>query len=395
MGRTTTKKQEVLPRGVRKLGPGLWQIRSQVTSRRTGRVVERSLRVRGRLRDAVAAKVELDEAIRSGEEEQRDERLSVRDYAVRWQDRKRDEGRAESTLRARADILVDHVLPFLGSYDLRCLTPADLLDWRRWALRRTDRRGEPYSPVTVNGWWRVVKALVRSGFAEFQLGRSPTDAMRPLPEAVPDEDEDRTLVEEEVLRLLQELKVTRPALMPYAVMGFATGCRHSELSALRWEDLDWERRTVRVRRSHVNGVVRQGGKTRGSMRRVVLLPSVVALLRSHREGLAKAEAPGLEEGWMFPSKAGTPLSTASASDGLKRAAARAGIERKVSTKTFRRTWNTQAIRVGLDRALIQANTGHSTDAMTTHYARFRPEDQQRAQQQVVGFLGRLAPGVQE
>jgi len=65
---------------------------------------------------------------------------------------------------------------------------------------------------------------------------------------------------------------------------------------------------------------------------------------------------------------------------------------KVSTKSFRRTWNTLAIRQGLDRALIQANTGHSTDAMTDHYARFRTEHRAEAQQRVVGFLDRPVPG---
>ena len=137
----------------------------------------------------------------------------------------------------------------------------------------------------------------------------------------------------------------------------------------------------------VKGVVQERTKTRGSRRAVVLLPAVVEILRAHRRDLVRRQAPGLEEGWVFPSAAGTPFSTSSVAEALKRAAREAGIDRLVSTKTFRRTWNTLALIQRIDRAFIQANTGHTTDAMTTHYAHFRDEHLADVQQRVVGFLG--------
>ena len=51
-----------------------------------------------------------------------------------------------------------------------------------------------------------------------------------------------------------------------------------------------------------------------------------------------------------------------------------------------------AVAGGVDRALIQANTGHTTDAMTTHYARFRDQHHVAVQQRVVGFLGDVEGG---
>jgi len=389
---TTSRRsaREKAQRGLREIAPGIWQLRSQVTCTRTGRRRDIVRQVAGSREEAVAAKRALDVELRQGRDE-RPTRISVRDYVERWQDRKRREGLAESTLHARADILVDHVLPFLGGYDLRALQPADLLDWRCWALSQVGPRGHPASSATVNGWWRVLKALIRSAFAEFQWGLPPTDAVRPLREDRDGDDaDDRTLVEAEVLELLDVLRTqVPPALFTLVVLGFATGCRHCELSALRWPDVDWERGLLHVRRSHVRGRVSERTKTEGSRRKIFLPPPVLALLRRHRDEQQRGQDQEAAEGWVFPSAAGTPLHPATVSTLLQRAAVLAGVGRKVSTKTFRRTWNTLAIRQGLDRALIQANTGHVTDEMTDHYARFRDADRVDAQQRVVGFLGQV------
>ena len=389
------RQSERMP-GIQSLGPGLWRVRVQVIEERTGRHVDRMLKVAGTIEQAVAAKLRAEEAIRSGEEaQQRVEKVTIGEYAASWQQAKRLEGLAESTLREREQILACHILPRLGGYDLKRLTPADLLAWRRWACERVGARGRRPSPVTINGWWRVLEALIRAAYAEHQWGAPPTEQIRPLREAdSAEDDEDRTLVEDEVLRLLAALRTVRPDIHLLAWVGFATGCRHCELSALRWPDVDWERRLLFIRRSHVHGTVREGTKTKGSRRKVVLLPELVEALRSHQEEQQRRRASpdGLAEGLIFPSAAGTPFSVASVSEGLQRAATAAGIRRKVSTKTFRRTWNTLAIRQGLDRALIQANTGHSTDSMTDHYSRFRTEHRAEAQQKVVGFLDRPVPG---
>ena len=58
--RNRKKKAALIPSGIREVGPGLWVVRSQVISSRTGKRVERTRRVVGGLEEAVKAKVELD-----------------------------------------------------------------------------------------------------------------------------------------------------------------------------------------------------------------------------------------------------------------------------------------------------------------------------------------------
>ena len=390
-----------LVRGIREVSTGVWNVRAQVTNLRTGRVVDRTVMVQGDLQRAVRAKLDLVDAIRNGELERREiERISVAAYAIRWQTRRAAEGLAPSTTRSRADILVDHILPFLGSYDVRQLRLADLLAWRDDALqRRTTRSGRPYSPVTINGWWRVLKAMLRKAWGELEISRPcPANSVEPLPEDSVEDDNDeldRTLVEAEVVVLLDELRRIRPDVWPLAVLGFATGMRHCSLSALQWRDVDWERGRIRVRRSHVKGLVQGRTKTKGTRRWVAVLPGVLDVLRAHRRELVRRQVAGLDTGWVFPSASGKPFHTSSVSDALQRAAKAAGVGRIVSTKTFRRTWNTLAILDGIDPTLIRANTGHSTDGMTDLYGRFRTEHMVDVQERVVGFLGGAVGAVED
>ena len=396
----TRKSGGTIPRGITQVGPGLWEVRAQVLDRRTGRRLDRKRRVPGRIEEAVKAKHELVEAIRSGElERAENEKLSVTDYAIRWQTTKAREGLAQSTIASRADILVDHVLPLLGSYDIARLRQDDLVAWREWALEKRKANGERYSPITINGWWRVLKTMLRRAFAAPELGPCPADGLPPLREDdateelwdaadAGDAEDDRALVPEEVVALLNQLRQERPDIWALSFLGFATGMRHCELSSLQWRDVDLERGRLRVRRTHVKGIVEARTKTKKSRRWVSLLPAAVEVLRAHRREQLGRQGHGLRSALVFPSKAGTPLSTASVSSGLQRAAKAAGIRRPVSTKTFRLSWNTRAVVLKIDRALLRANTGHTTDAMTDQYSKPRAADLAEVQRRVVGYLDR-------
>ena len=61
-----------------------------------------------------------------------------------------------------------------------------------------------------------------------------------------------------------------------------TGLRSCELSALQWGDLDFDKLTVKVQRSFVQGEL-NGAKTRASAATLPLDAGLVGLLKSHRE----------------------------------------------------------------------------------------------------------------
>src|SRR5690606_23263448 len=99
-----------------------------------------------------------------------------------------------------------------------------------------------------------------------------------------------------------------------------TGARVGECTALKWDDMAEGNGdamgTILVRRSHWRGRVRATTKT-NTWRRVPLPKELAAILSDHRRELLARQARGterqregarrgLDAGWVFPSRKGTP-----------------------------------------------------------------------------------------
>jgi integrase len=111
--------------------------------------------------------------------------------------------------------------------------------------------------------------------------RNPADAVKP---PTPTPKEMRPLSATEARRLLEAARGDR--LEALYVLALHTGMRQGELLALRWDDVDLDAGTLRVRRT----LTRHGGKialgepkTRKSRRTVRLTQRAVEALRSHRK----------------------------------------------------------------------------------------------------------------
>ena len=88
------------------------------------------------------------------------------------------------------------------------------------------------------------------------------------------------------------------------------GLRRSEVCGLRWEDIDFEKQTLRVAQSvqRFDGKLHElPTKTRGSNRTIPLPPRVLSALTEHAQGqnlLPDANGGG---GYVFGTRNGTPL----------------------------------------------------------------------------------------
>jgi integrase/recombinase XerD len=149
---------------------------------------------------------------------------------------------------------------------------------------------------------------------------------------------------------------------------YATGMRVSELVELRIGDLDLE-----------EGICTVLGK--GSKERIVPLggPARNSLVR-YLEQVRKRLETGRGGGKVFLNHRGGPLSRASVWDMVKKYAARAGVERRVSPHTFRHSFATHLLEGGADLAAVQELLGHadiSTTQIYTHVDRDYLRDMHR------------------
>jgi site-specific recombinase XerD len=132
---------------------------------------------------------------------------------------------------------------------------------------------------------------------------------------------------------------------------YSGGLRVSELVRLRWQDLDAERGLIHVR----------GGKGRKD-RYTLYSRRADELVRV----LADPGAPA--SGWAFPgARPERHLTSRSAQKIVSRAAARAGIRKKVTPHTLRHSFATHLLEAGTDLRYIQELLGHASARTTQIY----------------------------
>lgn len=132
---------------------------------------------------------------------------------------------------------------------------------------------------------------------------------------------------------------------------YYTGIRLNEVVNLRWEDFDFERKTIHLK------------VAKGTKDRVLFLhKNIEDLIQNF--GLRK-------EGFVFQSNLGTKYNLRSVQMIVRYAASKAGISKKVTPHTLRHSFATHLLEAGADIRSIQTLLGHKnlqTTQIYTHVA---------------------------
>jgi integrase len=111
------------------------------------------------------------------------------------------------------------------------------------------------------------------------------------------EEPKRSLTEEETIAHLRDLEQHEPEAYPLVLLQFHLGCRFSELSALRHEDVDLEKGIVKIRRGQYLGAT---GRTKGKYARTAGIPlELRAFLKQHIDRVRREGYEGADE-LVFP-----------------------------------------------------------------------------------------------
>ncbi len=242
-------------------------------------------------------------------------------------------------------------------------------------------RDDGLAERTVQQVHGVLRMALRQAVKWGYIPYCPTDLVE-TPR--PPHKEMRPLTADEARALLEASKAERLYAL-WAVL-IATGLRMGEATALAWDDVDLQKRTVRVRRT----LHRQVGKgmlfgepktTRS--RRTVKLPAVaVAALRTHRMGQVEerllAGSEWRDQGLIFATVTGGPLDGGYLNQALHRSLAAAGLPR-VRIHDLRHTAATLMLERGASIKAVQNALGHSTAMQTMNtYAHLTTDMQDEA-----------------
>ncbi len=321
-------------------------------------------------------------AVKSGEVTiRRKAKITFDEAAQKWL-----ELHSKVKLRSHADNVARyerHVKPVLGSVPLPALTHERILELRaKLQAKVTKRRGRrkdgqvgeikgKLAGRTIN----LVMALVRTilNFAvKNKLGgikASPLagigrgDLMMPITVEQIDPPIGRP---EDVWRVLEAIRQIgeerqRPSLYPFFATLVYTGLRRGEAIGLRWDNVHFETRLLKVKRSYV-------GQTKSNRHRTVTMPSeLVTILKAYK----------LADPWKaelcFPNDAGQMYTAhAKLHAVLHEALRRVGLPR-IRIHDLRHTYASHYLMNGGDLFTLQKALGHSsTQLISDVYGHLSP-----------------------
>jgi integrase len=194
---------------------------------------------------------------------------------------------------------------FFGGRDARKLCESDA---RQFAARMMERQSASVAQGCLSTLRRILNLAVKSGLLERNPVPEVAEVMRACRNRGATEvTQPDAWTREEVAVLLELAQAHEPHLYPALRFALGTGARRGELLALRWEDIDWERRRVHFRRT---AKPRSGTKVPKSNRDrfTPLAPGIAEMLSRHlTEQRKQAKWHGRPEPeWVFASPTGKP-----------------------------------------------------------------------------------------
>jgi integrase len=297
------------------------------------------------------------------------ERLSIEELGERYLADMERLGRKRSSIRGVSSALRVRIVPHFGEKALDSYRPADVQAFIAWL------EAEELSPKTIRGTAGLVSTLFRYARKKRLASATPCDDME-LPGLV--DDGDIHYLEPNEVEALVNAAVAGPyqavdrGLYLTAAM---TGLRQGELLALRWRDVDWRARRIRVRQNYVLGEFGTP-KSKRSTRSVPMADAV----GGEMDRLHKACGEPAEDALVFPDPlTGEPLKRSMLLVRYRKALKAAKLDEALRFHDLRHTFGTRMAAAGVSMRMLQEWLGHRDIQTTQIYADYAPSENEVAQ----------------
>ena len=266
-----------------------------------------------------------------------------------------------NTLRSYEQFIRCYIKPYLGDKIVSRVTRMDIQKLYRklkheGRVREHPEHGHELSDTMVLRIHAMLHQCLKDAEAAHVVARNPTDgAVVPKASYKPKQ----ILTKEQMDTFLAAVD-RNEIWRDFFYTELTTGLRRGELLALQWDDLDFKTGTLTVNKQvyEVKGRLQVSiPKTRASIRRLVLPPGVVEVLRQYRETV--------DSRWMFPSpvKEDMPMTPGAVRRRLQIILERAGCKR-IRFHDLRHTFATLSLENGMDVKTLSAMLGHVSAATT-------------------------------
>ncbi len=306
--------------------------------------------------------------------------IDVKNFAEQWLDRKRLDVQLK-TFASYEETVKRYIVKGIGTLRVRDVESEDVEAMLQQAVAKSTR-GQ-LSGNTL----RIIRAtcslLLKDAIKRLKLDvRNPCEdldvKLGTLSQAERQQSvRDRVMTYEQLARVLRAAKqhCTRRDFMLFLALA-ETGARPSEELALRWSDVDIDRRTLRVERAVSLGGQIKPTKTKAmrTVRLTVPLAEALAAWRRHVERAA-AKAKVSPPAFMFPSRSGQPLRAKPIGRCFRALLRKTDLPSSLTLYSLRHTFASQLLDQGVKPVDVARVMGHKNVTTTlTFYAHAIPQD---------------------
>ncbi|MBE6910358.1 MAG: site-specific integrase [Ruminococcaceae bacterium] len=367
---------------IRKRSDGRWEGRYVAGHDASGKTIRKNVlgktqaEARAKLKLAIEEAEMLDVA-RAGE-------YTVEKWVKTWYDLYSKPNIREKTQKYYETFINRHIIPMLGDIKLGKLTGRDIQKMynevrEHGRIRVSQKESNPgMSAAYVRGLHMLLHNCLNRAVKERLILRNPTeDCIVPKVEKT----EMKILKPEDIGTYLKEAE--RRGVLAIFYLELCTGLRKGELTALLWEDVDVETKTISVSKQAVG--VKGGGvkitrpKTETSIRKIAIPQQVVDLLVAEHE--KHPDSP-----YLFTSPVtGKMYHPDSIVNMHKRILESTGLEH-IRLHDLRHTFATLALQNGVDIKTVSGMLGHYDAGFTL---RTYTHATDRMQEQAAATMGEL------
>lgn len=350
---------------IRKRGKHSWELtvyRGKLPSGKPDRIIKN---VKGTKREADEVLAELLRQIQTGTTVD-DKKLTVKEFLQSWL-REVVSNLAATTSDRYKQVVELRAIPDIGHLLLSKVQPVHLQAlYAKWSNERLDKReGGGLSARSVVHHHRVLRNAFQHAVRLQLIARNPFDAVKP-PKCTPTKT--AFLDETEAAKLLRCAMDSE--ISTQVAIALLTGLRRGEVLALRWCDIDWERRLLSVRQAlsqSKGGIHFKSPKTATSRRTVSMSPMLIEVLKKHRINQTKNRWKFKEDyaplDLIIAEEDGSPMRPQRFSDRFRALIGKAGVT-KVRLHDLRHSHASHALRARVHPKVVSERLGHSSSSIT-------------------------------
>lgn len=169
-----------------------------------------------------------------------------------------------------------HIKDTFGNMELDKIKPSLIATWQNKLL-------EKLASKTVQSIRIVFNTILEDALRDEHINKNPISVVKS-----PSGEETRIKKPFSIEEINKILDFITPKMKAYFALGFYTGMRTGELIALKWTDIDFKNKIIKVQRAIRQGVEGKP-KTKNSIREVEIIDALMPYLQEHRK-LSRSDA---------------------------------------------------------------------------------------------------------